>query len=204
MLHNAVQNKKSKTKVSEWYTFPKMGNHKITSNHIYRLLMFSIRPHIYITAQEDMKCSQYMSQGDFLGYYCNTQRTVFLKSIQYVLKAYILLNSPLHVNCFILHHYKPKNEQLTQLHKPASKPIQTISQKQTSLFFFTEQKLFFCCLGFDRVQRLEPHHLLKLVYKARVVCAHGQSPEASQSERSSQPPMSQAHNGKPFAHGDEI
>lgn len=57
MLHNTVQNKKSKTTLSEWYTFPKMGNHKRTSNHMYRLLMFSIRPHIYITAQEDIKCS---------------------------------------------------------------------------------------------------------------------------------------------------
>lgn len=70
---------------------------------------------------------------------------------------------------------KPLNEQLTQLHKPASKPIQTISQKQTGLFFFSffhRTKALFCCLGFDRVQCLEPHHLLNLVYKAGVVCMH--------------------------------
>ncbi len=94
-------------------------------------------------------------------------------------------------SCFITNS-KPLNEQMTQLHKPASKPIQTISQKQTGLLFFiTEQKLFFCCLGFDRVQRLEPHHLQKLVYKARVVYAHGQSPKAWQSERSTNEPSTQ-------------
>lgn len=60
--------------------------------------------------------------------------------------------------CFITNS-KPLNEQLIQLCKPASKPIHTNSQKTGQPLFFTEQKLFFCHLGFDRVQCLEPHHL---------------------------------------------
>ncbi len=156
---------------------------------MYQLLMFSIRPHIYITAQEDIKCSLRVT---FSAITVIVKVRFFYLSILYVLKTYILLNSPFHVNSIILLHYKLKTSERTNdksINLPANQ--YKLFLRNGLLFFITEQKLFFCCLGFDRVQRLEPHHLQKLVYKARVVCAHRQSPKASQSERSTNEPSTQ-------------
>ncbi len=112
---------------------------------MYQLLMFSIRPHIYITAQEDIKCSLSVT---FSAITVIVQvRTVFLLSILYVLKAYILLNSPFHVNSLILLHCKLKTSERTNdnsINLPANQYKLFLRNRPASFFFFiTEQKLFF-------------------------------------------------------------